>query len=288
MIKQKRYQKYQAGSALVESTLVLGVLLPVGLGIAMLGKLTDLQQTTEQAGRYSAWEATVYSRQALRNVPFPAVEERFFSSQDSVISSEAASAEPPLGENTLWGAQSAQGVSMREMSSVSLASNTAVSSEYTFDTGKASVSSAAGEVVAAAGKPLSGFKGNSWGLVADGLLRSSVDVAVKSTDLLHALHGPCGNTTSSVTASANSSTQQGDDKHVCMRAAGVILADGWSASHDGQATSRVRSLVPGSTLSRVGEGVGSLLGSAVFPELDSLSDAFGHVDMSVLPAYAKP
>ena len=67
MKKQTQIAKYQSGSAMLEFTLILGVILPVGLGIAMLGKLTDLQQTTEQAGRYSAWEATVYSRQALND-----------------------------------------------------------------------------------------------------------------------------------------------------------------------------------------------------------------------------
>ena len=287
MSKQSRIGRYQSGSAMVEFTLILGVILPVGLGIAMLGKLTDLQQTTEQAGRYSAWEATVYSRQALNGQQRTAVDERFFHAQDSDISSLATSEEASLEKNTLWGEPSARAGSLRELSSVSRVAGTTVASEYTFDTGKAEASRVSGELVAAAGL-LSDFKGNSWGLVADGLLRSSVDVAVRPTGLLHALHGQCASSASAESASANTNEASDKNEHVCVRAAGVILADGWSASSDAQAKSRIRSLVAGSTLTKVGEGLSGLLGSLLFPELDPLDKAFGYVDMTVLPEYAKP
>lgn len=51
--------KFEHGSALVESTLILGVLGIFMGGIPMLGSLIDLKQTTIQASRYSAWEKTV-------------------------------------------------------------------------------------------------------------------------------------------------------------------------------------------------------------------------------------
>ena len=288
MKKQTQIAKYQSGSAMLEFTLILAVILPVGLGIAMLGKLTDLQQTTEQAGRYSAWEATVYSRQALNDKHITAVDERFFHAQDSDISSLAASGETSVKKNILWGEPTARAGSLRDLSSVSRAAGTTVESAYTFDTGKAKASRISGEAVAAVGGLISDLKGNSWGLVADGLLRSSVDVAVRPTGLLHALHGQCGNHASANSASGNTSEASDKNEHVCVSAAGVILADGWSASSDAQAKSRVRSLVVGSTLTRVGEGLSALLGSILFPELDPLDEAFGHVDMTVLPEYAKP
>ncbi|MDB3935135.1 pilus assembly protein [Granulosicoccus sp.] len=288
MKKHTQIENYQSGSAMVEFTLILGVILPVGLGIAMLGKLTDLQQTTEQAGRYSAWEATVYSRQALDEQQRAAVDERFFHAQDSDISSIAASGQASVEKNTLWGEPTAHAGSLRELSSVSRAAETTVASDYTFDTGKATASRISGKAVAGVGGLISDFKGNSWGLVADGLLRSSVDVAVTPTGLLHALHGQCGNNASTESAAANTNEASEKNEHVCVRSAGVILADGWSASSDAQAKSRVRSLVVASTMTTVGGLVSDLLGSILFPELDPLDKAFGYVDMTVLPEYAKP
>jgi len=53
-----RYKNYYVcdckGGALVEFALLLGVLLPIGLGMSMLGKLTDLKQTSEQASLFVA------------------------------------------------------------------------------------------------------------------------------------------------------------------------------------------------------------------------------------------
>ena len=216
------------------------------------------------------------------------MDERFFHAQDSDISSLAASGETSVKKNILWGEPTARAGSLRDLSSVSRAAGTTVESAYTFDTGKAKASRISGEAVAAVGGLISDLKGNSWGLVADGLLRSSVDVAVRPTGLLHALHGQCGNHASAESASGNTSEASDNNEHVCVSAAGVILADGWSASSNAQAKSRVRSLVVGSTLTRVGEGLSALLGSILFPELDPLDEAFGHVDMTVLPEYAKP
>lgn len=278
----------ERGSALVEFSLLAGVLLPLGLGMSMLGKLTDLNQTTEQASRYTAWEATVYSRQQLAALPSAQVETRFFKAPDALISSKTQSGNAEQAENPLWGVSAARQGSLRELASVSRQSRRLVSSRYAFDTGKATKAQITGKIAAAAGRPLSGFSGNSWGIVADGLLRSRVDVAVKSTGLLKGMPGSCGTATASTTEPASASSQDGSDKHVCVRSSGVILADGWAASGDAQAVSRVRSLVPGSTLQKIGKGVGKLLGSVVFPELDPLDKAFGHVDMGVLPKYAQP
>jgi len=279
-IKPLRTTTKDDGSALLEFTLVLGILIPIGLGVSMLGKLADLQHTTEQASRYSTWEATVYSRAHLAAQPASIVESRFFKTPDALISSKAEKNNAEQAEHPLWGESASQPGGLRQWANVSRRADKQVASRYTFDTGKAKASLFTGKMVAAAGKPLSGFKDNSWGLVADGLLRSGVEVAVEPTALFTGSTAPCG-----TSASSDSS----DNAHsICVRGSGAILADGWAANGDAQAISRVRSLVPASTLQVIGEGVGALLGSVVFPELDPLDKAFGHVDMGVLPEYAKP
>jgi len=68
----------------------------------------------------------------------------------------------------------------------------------------------------------------------------------------------------------------------------VIRSNGFYRATSLTPASRVRSLVPASIMSDVGDGVSALLGSTLFPELDPLDDAFGFVNMRVLPEYAKP
>lgn len=291
MLPMMKTQHAEQGSALVEFTLLLGVLLPLGFGMSMLGKLIDLQQTTEQAGRYSTWEATVYSRAKLGAQPPSVLDARFFAAPDAPILSTAVNnaqaGKQTHSENPLWGNSAAHAAGLRELASVSRMPARLASSRYTFDTGKAKAALVTGEIAAAAGRPLSGFAGNSWGIVADGLLRSTVEVAIKPTGFLRGAAGACGTASSATHTPASTAAQDENNEAVCVHSAGVILADGWAASGDAQAVSRVRSLVPASTMQKVGEGVGALLGSVVFPELDSLDKAFGHVDMGVLPVYAK-
>ena len=271
---------------MVEFTLLLGVLLPVGMGVAMLGKLADLTHTTEQASRYATWEATVYSRNELATQS-TAVEARFYAQPDAYISTEANNSQQAndqgsnqRGVNPLWGVPAAHQGTLRGLSSVTRDAQQRVLPRYEFDTDAAPAANVSGDAVAAIGRPLSGFSGNSWGLTGDGLLRSGIEVAVEPTPLLRASQTPCG--------TASGEGQANTAQHVCVRSAGVILADGWAASGDAQAASRVRSLVPASTMSYVGQGLSALLGSLLFPELDPLDEAFGYVNMDVLPEYAQP
>ncbi|MFK7996038.1 MAG: TadE family protein [Granulosicoccus sp.] len=276
----------ERGSALVEFSLLMGVLLPLGFGVSMIGKLSDLNQTVEQASRYAAWEATVYARPRITAQHASRLEERFFESPDLLLSSQHPRGDTEPSENPLWGKSATSTGGVRDLASVSRHATRGVSSQYAFDTAKAQATLVSGKIVAKAGQPLSGFNGNSWGMVADGLLRSTVELAVKPTGMLPVSNVPCG-----VSEPSSDNTNSSDDSEnnmVCLRRAGVILADGWAASGDRQTVSRVRSLVPASTMQSIGKGVGKLLGSVVFPELDPLDRAFGHVDMRVLPRYARP
>jgi len=260
-MKASRLPKYSAGSAMVEFALLLGVLLPVGMGVAMVGKLSDLSHTTHQASRYAAWEATVYSRAELAH-----------------------------GVNPLWGSAGTYQGRLRGLSSVSRDTQQRVLPRYEFDTGAARFSDAIGSIVSGSADRLASLTGNNWGLPADGLLRSGIEVAVEPTPFLPGTQAPCGAAHAGATPS-NATTPQPNNatpQRVCIRSTGVILADGWAASGDAQAASRVRSLVPASIMSDVGDGVSALLGNTLFPELDPLDDAFGFVNMRVLPEYAKP
>lgn len=280
--------RFSRGSAMVEFSLLLTVLLPLGFGMSMLGKLTDLRQNTEQASRYAAWEATVYSRQALAAQSPDTLESRFFLSPQAAISSRANKKEGNAEQNPLWGASNFKQGKLGQLGSVARVKDNQVLRSYQFDTGQGKASTVTGKIVAAAGKPLSRFSGNSWGLVGDGMLKAGVEVAVQPTGFLLGEKASCGVAGQGGDSNKRTASENERPEVVCVRTAGVIMADGWSASGDAQAVSRIRSLVPGSALGKVGKGVGNLLGKTIFPELDPLDKAFGHVDMSVLPEYAKP
>ena len=82
---------YEKGAALVETVVLLMLLIPLALGLPMLGKMIDLKQTTVQASRYAAWESTVHDDMpADMNV-------RFFGDINNPID---GSDESP---NALWG-----------------------------------------------------------------------------------------------------------------------------------------------------------------------------------------
>ncbi|WP_332848625.1 TadE/TadG family type IV pilus assembly protein [Massilia sp. S19_KUP03_FR1] len=57
----------ERGQAMVEMAVILGVIVMLFLGIIYLGKFHDIQASTIQAARYSAWERTVHSAGAMND-----------------------------------------------------------------------------------------------------------------------------------------------------------------------------------------------------------------------------
>lgn len=281
MSRKDRTPSAEHGAALVEFATLMGIVLPIAFGITMLGKLTDLNQTSEQASRYATWETTVYTRAQLANQQADVITKRFFGAPHLSLHTNAQS-EQSESDNPLWGMSTAAESGIRDLGKVSRLTGQPASIRYDYDTGKAEFAAAAGLAAASVGSALDGFSGNSWGLVADGMLHSTVSLPLRATSFLHATVQPCGQLMTASPASAQSDVSE----FACVSSAGAILADGWSASGDAQAASRIRSLVPMSTLEPIANAVAPLAG-IVFPELGSLDGAFGHVDMNVLPSYAK-
>lgn len=265
MIKPNAVQK---GSAMVETAILMVVLIPVIFGTVMVGKLIDLKQTSEQAGRYAAWEATVYPQSGPDGLKPAAVRERFFGAADNAISSTRREA----GSNTLWGAEDAtQNPGWADRSGIEIDESSVAGLAYERGVGDASVAMRVGRAAGGSGEILDGLKGNSWGLTTNGLVRAGVSVPVKTNEWLQAGAQTCGS----------------ESGYVCLQSKSVILVDGWSASSDEQAKRRVRSLVPASALQPLGDLIANVGHLPMFKELKKLDGAFGHVDMSVLPDYAK-
>lgn len=251
------------GSALVETTILMVVMLPLFFALSMVGKLIDLKQNLEQASRYASWETTVAS-ESDGAMSAARVRERFFSASDTPIFSEAQNSEP----NSLWGEVDESRGDLQSSSAVVL-DQSSVKVQLTENVAKPTIAMKIGQAAARSGELLDGVRGNAWGLSSSGPSSVSVGAKIHSSRWLPGSVSAC---------------QEGG-AYVCISSRAVILSDGWSSSDDTQAKQRVRSLVPATVLEPVGNAVSVVGNLPLLTELKDLRGAFGHVDMSVLPEY---
>jgi len=261
----------QRGAALTETFVLMLVLTPIMFGVPMIGKLIDLRQTTVQASRYAAWEATVSP-----NTHSPDnIKARFFSDNNVALGGDASA------PNVLWGGyrDDEQAVELPEVSrqtvdsywqpahaEVRLDESSARALPYTsaYDAG-------ANDDVA---YKIQDLIETTVGAVADvtdgkwmdsgslkGMLRSEVQAQVAENGWFNALP---------------------------FKDATVIMYDNWSSPDDNQAARRVQSMVPAAALEDVANTFSEFGNFPLFKELKSLDEAFGHIDMEPLPAGESP
>jgi hypothetical protein len=251
------------GNALVETTVLMVVMLPLIFALAFVGDLVDLNQTMEQAARYSSWESTV-AAQADSSSSTAAVQERFFTASDQAIASELQSS----SVNALWGRSDSAMGDMQSESAVVL-DPASISVALNENVTQPTLAMKIGQAAARSGEILDGIRGNSWGLSASGPSSVTVEAKIGASAWLPSSDSEC----------SESGT------YVCLNSRAVILDDSWSASGDSQAAQRVRSLMPASVLEPIGNAVSVVGNLPLFQELKDLRGAFGHVDMTVLPEY---
>ncbi|MFT4729925.1 MAG: Flp pilus assembly protein TadG [Granulosicoccus sp.] len=256
-------QRTAKGNALVETTILMVVMLPLIFALAMVGKLIDIKQTLEQASRYTSWETTV-AADPNGSMSAPRVRERFFSAADMPISSETQSSAP----NTLWG-ESDHSMGDFQSASTVVLDQSSVEVQLNENISPPTLAMRIGVAAARSGEILDGISGNTWGLSSMGPSSVSVEAKIESSNWLPDSVSGCS----------------GNDSYVCLNSRAVILGDSWSASGDVQAAQRVRSLMPASVLEPIGNAVSVVGNLPLFQELKDLRGAFGHVDMRVLPEY---
>ncbi len=255
------------GSALTEFVVLMLVLVPMMMGIPMIGKLVDLRQTAVSASRYAAWESTVASNYTVASQ----VETRFFRDPSSVI----ATNKPLVGKNRLWGESAAReseilsqsgAVHIEDSSANVVALEVNIGSPGSGLIGKQALK--IGDAVSKSGDLLGWAEDTEWGLPGDGLIRAAVQVNVKNNDFLQGMLSRCGSSAGI---------------YACIRESNSIMVDGWSSGSDTQAANRTRSYVPAVALKPVGDLLSKLGYIPPFKELRDLDDAFGRVDITVLP-----
>lgn len=256
------------GAALAEFSIVTIAFVPLMVGIPMIGRIIDLDQTAVQASRYVAWESTVQAD----GQPPSDVKARFFSEPSALISGT-----PDLQQQA--GASESEGSSgrVRTFGRTALVPDTHIAigensiSELTATSiysGSPSIDSAGiprgiahdmGASVTQVAERMADATGGDWNLDGNGLLRSGVRVDIASNDWL---------------------------SRSTIEETSVIMSDAWSVGNDASAAKRVKTFVPAGVLEKMGIGnMISVLGVIpAFTELRSFDDAFGHVEMGVLPA----
>lgn len=262
---------YSKGSSMTEFAVLTLVMLPIMMGIPMVGKMIDLKQTTINASRYAAWEATVSDDYNVADQ----IDSRFFKDSESAIKTQNVAP----ASHRLWGETSAVDPSSYiEKGSVRIADDSAAAKALEVNItngvqGGSTNSLTFGGVVKDSGEILSWAPGTDWGVNDDGLLRAAVQVKIKQNYLLN---------------QSNSACFEEGKTFSCMTEANSIMVDNWSASNDRQAADRVRSFVPTTAIRDVSDILAAIGEVPTFAELKGLKrkngkNGFGHVEMNVLP-----
>jgi|GEM_PF-810548 len=290
------------GGALTEFVIVMTAFIPLIFGLPMIGKMIDLGQTAVQGSRYAAWESTVRSD----GIAPDDLRSRFFNEVGTLQSDANGNAGSPQASESPDSADAAPAsgspfarVSI-DASSVSANGNAgspqASESPDSADAAPASGSPFArvsidassvsaipyysarlnrgdgevpvtgtnlaremGAAVSNVAETMADLTGGDWGFESDGLLRSGVRFDVEANGLI-------GRSTFEETA--------------------VIMNDAWGVHDDAAAAKRAKVFVPAGALDKL--GVDNIIAAVgyipVYKELRSIDGAFGHVDMSPLPA----
>ncbi len=240
-------------------------MVPLMFAVPMIGKLIDAKQTSIQAGRYATWESTVYPDRENASV---LLKDRFFSAEDSVITSQPAE----LENNHLWGGKASTEGGLPPDTAVLIDEQSiSMTTLLHKDNSGMKISSGLGSVIESAGNVLGAVSGGKWDFGKTALTRTEVQVAVKSNSWIDSFQ-----------------SQQGCGGGLgCFNAHGAILVDGWSAKDQSQAKNRTRALVPAGALEPIGDIVSILGHIPVFEELKGMDDMFGHIDLRPLPAHAE-
>jgi len=264
------------GSALTETFVLCTVMVPLAFTIPMIGKLADMRHTAVQSSRFVAWQE---AHDPEGHISQAVLHERFYNSPDSPIQS-AVPAAAVSSDNRLWGNASNQslggvgGDGVWEFATYT--DQISIKPDQTLpfrnDSDLPVLASGTSQAIAGAAKVLEFADNTSWDVTTEGIANASVRVKADIGSLLAGFTSNCSGAGDGATEST-----------LCLQEASSIMVDGWSAGSADEVSRRTRSFVPATVLKPVGEGLAAFGRLPVFKELRSLDDAFGRVDVTVLP-----
>ncbi|WP_316364569.1 hypothetical protein [Candidatus Thiodiazotropha sp. CDECU1] len=264
-------RKYQLGGATVETILVATVLVPVLGSLPLLGKIADINNTTNQTSRYMAWEQTVTGTSGKPVSQLQAeVSNRFFARPDLQIRTNRPALSEEEQTNHFW-----TGYGVTEEDEV----NRLVSygDGLTLDLDNESPDSLAGTLssgIATIGRTMARFTGGEWHIEEAGLYTARVSVDVASNQYL-ASGNDCDN-------------HESEEVTACVSRSNTIFVDAWEVADANHAEERTRTFVPAAGLEELGSAAVEIVGMVpFFADLGTLetdeNGGFGYIDSEVLP-----
>lgn len=267
--------KKQRGGAAVEMVILLVVMVPLFTALPLLGKISDINNTTIQSSRYLAWERTVSSDS--HKTPLAVTTEinnRFFVQPDFHIKTNQETLSEESDQNVLWtGHGEGEGASNKRLVTSGEGMYVA-SSDWTS-------SSQAPGLVGSLSSGLKGFSdvfsmisGQKMGLEWKGLVTATVGQDIASNKLLP--------------SDKDCNDQANESVFSCVRRSNTILVDSWNAQDRVVAGKRAGALVPSGGLQPVGDALGTV--GSVLPIFHDLSylkadsnGGFGYVHKNMVP-----
>lgn len=270
--RRKIKSKGARGNALVETIILVGVMVPLFGALPLLGKISDVNNTTIQSSRYVAWERTISdtSKKSTESISTE-VNNRFLAKPDLQIKSNQGALTGSDAQNPFWtgfGKQDDDSSPNRLVKS-----GTGLYVEELYE----EPSSLAGQLssgIVQIGKTMSQFSGGDWDLETESLFTARIGMDIGSNRLLSGKKS-CDN-------------QETDDTFVCIRRSNTILVDGWEAENASHAEDRTKALVPAAGFENIGDAAAQIVGMVpFFKDLGTLESdengGFGYVDSEVVP-----
>lgn len=251
---------------------VLGaVMVPMLTLMPLLGKVSDINQSTIQASRYAAWERTLHdggdksdSRLAVE------VSNLFFSKQDEPIRTNEDLLTGDDHQNNMWtgyGKVDDKQTRLIGGGSGGLKSYVSTVNESLPGGVSGTLNNATNKIFGTMARLIPGA---SWDMERNGLYVARVGTNVSSNSIL--------------TGTKDCENNNNEDVFSCIRRHNAILVDSWESSGSAQTKSRVKAMVPSGALEPI-SNVTKVLGWIPFSkELGRLDDeALGYVSPDVLP-----
>ncbi|MEW8624461.1 MAG: hypothetical protein AB2551_01745 [Candidatus Thiodiazotropha sp.] len=262
--------KKQQGNASVETILFATVMVPLLGGLPLLGKISDINNTTTQTSRYLAWEQTISgpNHKSVEQLERE-VNNRFFVKSDLLIRTDRELLTGEEYNNPMW---TGYGYNDDDRINRMISSDSAPGVEVA----NRSPDSMAGPLssgIKTIGSTMASFSGGEWNIEAEGLYTASVSVDIASNKYLNSGFD-CNN-------------RETEDVSSCVVRSNTIFVDSWDARNSTHAAERARTFVPAGALEQVGNAMAYVGYIPFFQDIRGLrSDSnggFGYVNANVLP-----
>jgi hypothetical protein len=261
----------QKGNASIETILVATVMVPLLGGLPLLGKISDVNNTTAQSSRYLAWEQTIAGPVHKSADQLQAeVNNRFFARPDLLIKTGRGTLSADEYNNPMW-----SGYGYNEENEpnrlVSLGGGLRT---QVINQQPDSIAGPLSSGISAIGNTLANFTGGEWQIESEGLYTATVSVDIAGNNHL--------------TSGVNCDHQESENVASCAIRSNAIFVDSWDARNSSHAANRARTFVPAGALEDVGDGAATIAQFVpFFSDITKLrsdgNGGFGYVNANVVP-----